>query len=65
VLQCIAVCCSALQHVAVCCAKLVGYAREPTKSNCCSVLWGVAMCCSVLQHIAACCSAVHKRHRVC
>jgi len=42
VLQCVAVCCSALQCVAVCC----------------SVLQCVAVCCSVLQCFAVCCSVL-------
>jgi len=39
--ECVAVCCSVLQHVAVCCSVLQ-----------CGAVW-----CSVLQHVAVCCSA--------
>ena len=44
-LQCVAACCSALQHVAACC----------------SVLQRVAVCCSVLQCVAVCCSVLRAR----
>ena len=43
VLQCVAVCCSALQSVAACCSVL------QCVTECCSVLQCVAVCCSVLQ----------------
>ena len=49
VLQCVAVCCSALQYVmcvAMCCSVL------QRVSACCSVLQGVAVCWGVLQCVA-------------
>jgi len=54
VLQCVAVCCSALQCVAVYWSVLQCIA------NCCSVLQGVALCCSILQRVAACCSVLQR-----
>ena len=45
-LQCVAVCCSALQCVAVRCSALQCVAVR------CSVLHCVALCCSVLQYCA-------------
>ena len=44
-LQCVAVCCSALLCVA----------------ECCSVLWFVAVCCIVLRGVAVCCSVLQCR----
>ena len=74
VLQCIALClsalfasaisyetiiyCSVLQHVAACCSALLRVAV------CCSALFAWSMshetmfCCSMLQHVAACCSVL-------
>jgi len=52
VLQCVAVCCSALQCVVVCCSALQCVAV------CCSALQGVAGCCSVLQCVAVCYSVM-------
>ena len=52
VLQCVAVCCSALQCVAVCCSVL------QCAAVCCSVLQCVAVCCSVLQYVAVCYSVL-------
>jgi len=51
-LQCVAVCCSALQRVAL---------SRDTRGLyfvCCSVLQCVAVCCSVLQCGAVCCSVL-------
>jgi len=45
VLQCVAVCCSALQCVATCCAVAASY----NDTNTISVLQCVAVCCNVLQ----------------
>jgi len=52
VLQCVAVCCSALQCVAVRCSVLQCIAV------CCSALQCVAVRCSVLQCVAVCCSVL-------
>ena len=58
-LQCVAVCCSALQCVAVCVAVCDNFF-----SAYCSVLQCVAVCCSELQHVAVCCDVL-KRVVVC
>jgi len=52
VLQCAAVCCSALQRVAVCRNVMQCVA------GCCRVLQGVAGCCRVLHCFAVCCSVL-------
>jgi len=52
VLQCVAVCCSALQCVAVRCSALQCVAVR------CSALQCVAVRCGVLQRVAVCCSAL-------
>jgi len=52
VLQCFAVCCSALQCVAVCCSVL------QCLVVCCSVLQCLAMCHRLLQCVVACCSVL-------
>jgi len=57
-LQCVAVCCSALQCAASCCSVLQCVAV------CCSMLQCVAVCCSVLQCVALwhkCDTARHSR----
>jgi len=53
VLQCVAVCCSALQCDAVCCSLL-----QCVASVFCGVLQCVALCCGVLQCVAVCCSVL-------
>jgi len=70
VLQCVAVCCSVLQHslrvgqcgcVAVCWNVLQCVAARITLvvvRLCCSVLLCVAVCCIVLQHAVWCCSVL-------
>ena len=57
-LQCVAVCCSALQLVI--CAKASVLLNVPSALRyvCCSVLQCVAVCCSVLQCVAVCCSVL-------
>ena len=52
-LQCVAVCCSALRCVAVCCGALQCAAVR------CSVLRCVAVCCGVLRNVAE----MHSEHK--
>ena len=52
--ECVAVCCSALQCVAVRCSVL------QRVTVCCSALQCVAVCCSVLQCVAVCCSVLQQ-----
>ena len=63
VLQCVAICCCALEYVAVYTYLTHRIhtlcAREHCVALYCSVLQRVAACCSVLQRVAACCSALH------
>jgi len=57
VLQCGAVCCSAVQYVAVCDLKsIIGDGASSQRGQaCCRVLLRDSVCCSVLQ---VCCSAL-------
>ena len=57
-LQCVAVCCSALQSVAVCCSVAVRYSVLQCVTARYSVLQCVAVRCSVLQSLTLCCSAL-------
>jgi len=65
--QCVAVCCCALQFVAVCCSALHCVATNliPIRcAVCCSVLQCVAVCCSALQCVAVCCN-LSGHYKVC
>ena len=55
-LQCVAVCCSALQFVVA--VALSAAVKEKGTSVCCSVLQCVAVRCSALQCVALCCSVL-------
>ena len=72
-LQCVAVCCTALQRVAVrcsvlavncsvlavCCVKSVTEAGLEGAAECCSVMQCVAVCCSVLHYVSLCGTVLH------
>jgi len=52
VLQCVAVCCSALQRDAACCSVVVSLGKvcaHVSSHFCCDMLQCVAACCSKLQ----------------
>ena len=68
-LQCVAVCCSALQCVTVCCSVWMRSARVSSnlsdRLNCCSMLQYVAVCCSVMQCDAVCWMRSARIHQYC